>query len=287
MAVSHIKTLTQGDTSDTSVVRPSDWNSGHQIVQNFGGNTQGTSQIAGSDIYWAGGTNITLSANGSTVSIHGEPDINISRLYAAPGATAAGIAGANSLVSIVDVLCPQSLVYSAFAVPVSISVATAANTSSAGHQVSISVVMYTRNGSTLSSINSGSQTFSAFYQSNGTSSYAGVRELSIPWATASTATVGRYYFAVHISSNTFSTGAVASWTSLGQTHSMGVVVGASGFYNMAAFGGNTNATNGLRDALGIISTGATRDSIGIASITGTGNSGAAANLWFDWRNYTI
>jgi hypothetical protein len=37
----------------------------------MGGNTSGTSQISGSDIVWAGGNNITLSANGSTVTIVG------------------------------------------------------------------------------------------------------------------------------------------------------------------------------------------------------------------------
>jgi len=37
----------------------------------MGGNTSGTAQISGQDIVWAGGNNVTLSANGSTVSIHG------------------------------------------------------------------------------------------------------------------------------------------------------------------------------------------------------------------------
>ena len=57
----------------TDMVRPVDWNSAHDIIYNLGGNTLGTSQVSGSDIYWAGGNNITLEGNGSTVSIHGYP----------------------------------------------------------------------------------------------------------------------------------------------------------------------------------------------------------------------
>jgi hypothetical protein len=55
----------------TQLVRPSDWNSVH--VQNwaFGGNTAGVSSGSGSDLIFAGGDNITLSAVGSTVSIIG------------------------------------------------------------------------------------------------------------------------------------------------------------------------------------------------------------------------
>jgi len=71
MAISHYYSQTVADGTATSVVRPSDWNSVHNQVLNMGGNTSGTSQISGSDIVWAGGNNITLSANGSTVTIVG------------------------------------------------------------------------------------------------------------------------------------------------------------------------------------------------------------------------
>lgn len=71
MSIQHFYSQTVADGTATSVVRPSDWNSAHNQVLNIGGNTAGTSQISGSDIVWAGGNNVTLSANGSTVSIHG------------------------------------------------------------------------------------------------------------------------------------------------------------------------------------------------------------------------
>ena len=70
MSVQHVYSQTIADGTATSVVRPSDWNSNHNMVLNLGGNTAGTSQVSGQDIVWAGGNNVTLSANGSTVSIH-------------------------------------------------------------------------------------------------------------------------------------------------------------------------------------------------------------------------
>ena len=71
MSIQHFYSQTVADGTATSVVRPSDWNSVHNQVLNISGNTSGTSQISGADIVWAGGNNITLSANGSTVTIVG------------------------------------------------------------------------------------------------------------------------------------------------------------------------------------------------------------------------
>ena len=71
MSIAHVYSQTVADGTATSVVRPSDWNSNHNMVLNIGGNTAGTSQISGQDIVWVGGNNVTLSANGSTVSIVG------------------------------------------------------------------------------------------------------------------------------------------------------------------------------------------------------------------------
>ncbi|CAB4134660.1 hypothetical protein UFOVP274_27 [uncultured Caudovirales phage] len=71
MGISHAYTQTVADGTATSVVRPSDWNSGHILVQQISGNTAGVSSISGTNLVWAGGNNVTLSANGSTVSIVG------------------------------------------------------------------------------------------------------------------------------------------------------------------------------------------------------------------------
>jgi hypothetical protein len=71
MAIQHAYNQTVADGTATSVVRPSDWNSAHNQTLFIAGNTAGASSISGSDVYWAGGNNITLSANGSTVSVVG------------------------------------------------------------------------------------------------------------------------------------------------------------------------------------------------------------------------
>ena len=69
MGIQHFYSQTVADGTATSVVRPSDWNSAHNQIVNLGGNTLGTSQVSGSDIVWAGGNGVTLSAAGSTVSV--------------------------------------------------------------------------------------------------------------------------------------------------------------------------------------------------------------------------
>lgn len=71
MVLRHVFSNAIADGTNTQIVRPSDWNSAHNLTQNLGGNTAGVSSVAGTDIVWAGGNNVTLSANGSTVSIHG------------------------------------------------------------------------------------------------------------------------------------------------------------------------------------------------------------------------
>lgn len=67
----HVFTNGIADGTNTQVVRPSDWNSAHNIFQTIAGNTAGTSAISGSDIVYQGGNNITLSATGSTIIFSG------------------------------------------------------------------------------------------------------------------------------------------------------------------------------------------------------------------------
>lgn len=63
MPIQHFYTQTVADGTATSVVRPSDWNSAHNMVYNLSGNTLGSSQLIGSDVTFVGGNNITLSAD--------------------------------------------------------------------------------------------------------------------------------------------------------------------------------------------------------------------------------
>lgn len=79
MALSHVKsnpiadftgTVTvfnsQGSTATvnaTDIVRPSDWNSAHNIFQTISGNTAGSSTMVGTNLVFQGGNGITISAS--------------------------------------------------------------------------------------------------------------------------------------------------------------------------------------------------------------------------------
>lgn len=87
MAVSHVKsnvaadftgTVTgfnsQGSTvtlAATDLVRPSDWNSGHNQFYSLGGNTTNASTASGTNVYFAGAGGITLGGSTGTVVISG------------------------------------------------------------------------------------------------------------------------------------------------------------------------------------------------------------------------
>lgn len=62
MALYHAYSQTVADGTATSVVRPSDWNSGHNQFVTISGNTAGQSTISGTNIVYQGGNNVTLSA---------------------------------------------------------------------------------------------------------------------------------------------------------------------------------------------------------------------------------
>lgn len=86
MAVSHVFSNAVADAAGTltiwfgattatvaasDIVKPSDWNSAHNQLSTISGNTAGQSTVSGTNIVLAGGNNITLSANGQTISVHG------------------------------------------------------------------------------------------------------------------------------------------------------------------------------------------------------------------------
>lgn len=302
MAVSHVKsspvadftgTVTalnsQGSTTTlnaTDLVRPSDWNSQHNQFVTISGDTLGASTWSGTNLVFAGASGVRLSVNGNTLSFIDSNTAPLSRYYFADGITTPPIAVANSIVSINQFRVREDISASAMGVHLSVLTATAANTSSAGWVLSASCVFYTRNGSSLSSFNSGSYSVSTFHQSNSGASVGGIREIVIPLATASQFGGGAYWVALHLSSATTSSGA-ASWTSLGKTMSVGVVPNASAWHLIGNIGSGTNSTNQFREGVGIISTGATRGSIGFSIISGNGNTGVNAAYVFNLQNYAV
>ena len=69
MAILHVYTSPVADATDTTRVRPQDWNSAHFLSQEFLGNTGGVSFITGDNIFWAAAGIASFFVNGNTVSI--------------------------------------------------------------------------------------------------------------------------------------------------------------------------------------------------------------------------
>lgn len=67
MALSHVFSSPIADGTNTQLVKPSDWNSAHNIFQTLSGNVAGNSTVSGTNIIYQGGNNVTLSGTGQTV----------------------------------------------------------------------------------------------------------------------------------------------------------------------------------------------------------------------------
>lgn len=86
MGISHVKSNTIADftgtvtvfgsdgatatAAATNLVRPSDWNSSHNIAFDLSGNTAGSAAISGNNITLVGGNNVTLSAETAASKLH-------------------------------------------------------------------------------------------------------------------------------------------------------------------------------------------------------------------------
>lgn len=90
--LNHVYSQTVPDSTATSVVRPSDWNSGHVEGRTLSGNTAGASTISGLDLVFVGGNNITISADtaGGKIVFSGANTSGGVALSAGTNSTAAG-----------------------------------------------------------------------------------------------------------------------------------------------------------------------------------------------------
>ena len=256
-----------------------------------GGNTAGsTGTVSTGNFVLVGSNGITLSqstgaaGSAATVSIIG-PEFN-SRFWNGFGVQTANVAIGNSLVSIVPFTVGWPYVGSDLRVGASINVGTAANNSSAYIDVSVSAVLYSRNGATLSSILSASQSYTATWSSNATGSVTGIQAFTVTHAATTIRPGSDYFWAVHVSTTNTATGGAAT-TALGNTVSMIVLQSSATNPQMRAFGANTNNTQGAILGQGIISTGVTRASIALSDYTVTGSRGQVAGLFFEHRNQSV
>jgi hypothetical protein len=202
-------------------------------------------------------------------------------------ASAPAVAQAQSLVSIRKLYIPNPLAVSLVRVIASVSGATTTNNSSAYFDYSQSIVLYTRNGSTLSSLASGSATNNVSWSSNATNSMNGAVYLPVA-INAVTLAPGEYWMAHHLSTTNSAVSGAAT-TALGVSVSMyaNVVVGGSAAHQIRPFGAGTNATYDIAVGNGLISTGATLASVPFTSISNNGTRAVAANLFVELANYSI
>lgn len=260
------------------------------------GNTAGsTGTVSTGNVVLVGGVGISLSqstgaaGSAATITINGHTHGVQSWWANAVGDLAAviGTVAGNSLVSVRKVMLAEPLACSDMRIAASASHATAANASSAFYDYSVSAVLYSRTGSTLSSMLSGSQASWASWSSNATASLAGVNAYVVPWATSAVLDPGEYWIALHLSTTNTATGG-AGTTALGNSQSMlGVNPIATAVAGMKPVGVGVNASYGVVSGQGLVSTGATLASLAISNVTVTGSRGVVAALWVELRNYSL
>jgi hypothetical protein len=62
-----------GTIAATDLVRPADWNSGHNQYYSLAGNTTNASTASGTNVYWQGAGGITLAGSTGTIVVSGPP----------------------------------------------------------------------------------------------------------------------------------------------------------------------------------------------------------------------
>jgi hypothetical protein len=229
-----------------------------------------------------GTSGMSISSNGSTISVYPAPNSYWDNMV---DISAAGTAQGNSLVSVQPFALEWPLAFSNVAIPISLSVTNANNNSTAYIDVSVSGVLYTRNASTLSSIASFGHSLTQTWTSNATATVLGAPVLTATFA-GTTLTPGQYWLALHVSTNNTATGG-ANTTALANTVSMMLGKSIGSVPNQVKlWGAQTNASVGLYSGLGIISTGATRASIAFSDLVQTGTRAQLAPVAVQLRNGT-
>ena len=253
MSLFHVKSNTVGNATGTvtvfnsagsttttpasGLVQPQDWNSAHNVSQSLGGNTLGTSLLSGTDVVWNAGNNVTLSASQGAgsggITIQGPPNLStwMPREF---GQTlvAASIGTINTASSSVG-LVPFNVNQQAQADCVRVWMQDSIISTSNGLSQSNSRYwgLYTKNGSTLSLLSSGSMSL-------GVTGSSGSGTVSYP---ASSNSAGYTY-------------STTTWTATNQANSLFGSVGMRAVD--LAFGGNLTLSGG-KYWLGLLCVGAT------------------------------
>ena len=162
-------------------------------------------------------------------------------------------APAMATASVMNFNVPQNLSFSYMVFAYSQTVNTAGNNSSAGVNLTATLVLLTASAGTLKSVASTTYSTGQTWSSNTTGSATGGILVPVPWATS--ITPGNYYLAFNMS--TANTGGVltgAATTALGNTMSLyGAGTQFNGFVNVAFrnIGGNSATSLGFLSAVGL------------------------------------
>lgn len=254
-----------GTVAATDLVRPTDWNSAHNQFYTLTGNTNGNSTASGTNVIFAGSGGVTLGGSTDTIVISGP-------VVSAKGNILNGVVGfassfsiTNSLAHIIPFRAEAPFAFSLVRFYDRVtSVATAGNNSSAYVDLGYSFVIYSRNVSTLSSVVSGSSTFSASWSSNATATVRGLYNVVLTVA-QTTLPAGEYWIAKHFSTTNTATGG-ANTTALANTVNY-VGVGLTFEATPRSFGSATNATYANVLGNGSIGTTQTRATIAFSDVS--------------------
>jgi len=187
----------QGSTTTlaaTNLVRPSDWNSGHNQFFTLIGNTSNASTVSGTNIVISGGDNVTLVGSGSVIGIVGAGEITRNG-YDPFGYGAESVAGAQGAGTLYVAPMTNTPNFQFDRVIMPIQLSNASNSSNSA-TFSFSFGVYTRNESSISLLTSTSTShnFSASGTVGSYSLWGGLRNMTIPFT--STFTRGDYWVGI-------------------------------------------------------------------------------------------
>ncbi len=251
--------------------------------------TSGTQNISAVTFQGAGGVSVGVS-NGSVVisgnTGGGGAGVTLSNWNNWGNISTNNVAN-NTIASIMPINLFNNVAFSNIAIPMSITNATANNLSSAYLDLSVSGVFYSRNGSTLSSITSFSNTMFQTWNSNNFNTVRGIAFITATLP-AVTLSAGSYWLMLHMSKDSTATGATANTTGLNCTLQPIVVRNNSDtdFYlNVHPWGNSGATTLGLFPGQGVFSTNATLATVAFSDYDQKNTRGGQAFM-VELRNET-
>jgi len=235
----------------------------------------GGATVSNSTVVFSNSNNITFGLNGSTMTAS-YADVTESIFWRPNDIITTVGAPINASASIVYCPLDHNLSASRFDLIASVNVATAGNNSSAGVLYSITAVIYTLNGNTLSSASSTTTNNQMTWSSNATGSVTGAFFLSLPLNVSAAA--DKYWVGVQLS--TRATGLTgAATTSLANTFTMmGVGSAIIGAFSAREPGSSTANSNGWFRGLGMYSGTTNFSTIGLSNLTQQGSNAQRANV---------